>query len=133
MGLSINGHSTASVSNTVATAIMNSVDVAGLSLVRRDCHEIHPQAPTTDKMARIVTHKCILTNHANRVPVLASRAAGRANGKTQQTPQATAPVESVTAAMPAAFVPGAAFGGIVTADAVEAHAHDDSAEAFARN
>ena len=82
MGLRINGHSTATVSKTVAATIMNSVDVAGLRRVRRDCHEIHPQAPTTDKMARIVTHKCILTNNANTVPVLARRAAGRANGKT---------------------------------------------------
>jgi hypothetical protein len=84
-------------------------------------------------MARIVTHKCILTNIANNEPVLARSAAGNANGSTQHTPQATAPVAIVTAVTPAAFDPGGSFAGVFATGGEVAHAQDDGAGAFATN
>ena len=110
---------------------MKSVDMAGLRRVRRVCHAIQPHAPTTERIARMVTHRCILTSNANKDPVLARIVAGNANGKTQHTPQATAPVESVMAVTPAAFEPGGSLGGVFTTEAEVAHAHDDGAGAFA--
>ena len=107
--------------------------MAGLRRVRRVCHAIQPHAPTTERMARMVTHRCILTNNANKDPVLARIVAGSANGRTQHTPQATAPVESVMAVTPAAFEPGGSFEGVFTTEAEVAHAHDDGAGAFATN
>ena len=83
--------------------------MAGMRRVRRVCHAIQPHAPTTETTARMVIHTCILTNIANKEPVPVTTAAGSANGKTQHTPQATAPVESVTAVTPAAFEPGGSF------------------------
>jgi hypothetical protein len=79
----------------------------------------------------MVTHKCILTNTANNEPVLARTAAGNANGSTQHTPQATAPVASVMAVTPAAVEPGGSFDGILDADAE--HAQDAGVGAFATN
>ena len=81
----------------------------------------------------MVTHKCILTNIANNEPVLARSAAGNANGSTQHTPHAIAPVESVMAVTPAAFEPGGSFEGVFATGGEAAHAHGDGAGAFATN
>src|SRR5438309_1269457 len=45
------------------------------------------------------------STHASTPPTLASTAAGRANGKTQQAAQATAPAAAVKAVAPTALVP----------------------------
>lgn len=58
-GFSIKGHNTATVEKTVDEAIITSVDMAGFRCVRRTCHAIQAHAPTTARMAKIVTQMCI--------------------------------------------------------------------------
>ena len=120
-GFSINGHNTEIVISTVDTAIITSVEKDGLRPVRRVCHAIQPQAPRTAKTERAVIHQCMRTNEDSSEPVLASTVAGNAKGSTQHAPQAIAPVASVTAVTPAAFVPGGSFAEVFT---MVAHAHD---------
>jgi hypothetical protein len=61
------------------------------------------QPPATATRAMPIAQGMIPANHANTPPEMASIAAGNANGRTRQTPQASAPVAAM-AAEAAAFV-----------------------------
>ena len=103
IGSSIVGHITASIIAPVAKSMVAKVDRAGFRAARLDraTTQIHPAI--TASIAATVIHGWALPKKANTPPKLATMTGGRANGRTQQTPHATAAVEAVAATVVAAL------------------------------
>src|ERR1700761_6798729 len=126
-GFSISGHMIEIVVNNVDAVIIAHVEKAGRRPVRRTCQASHAQAPATASTDSEVIHQCIWMNEDSKDPVPASTVAGSINGSTQQAPQASAPVDTVNAAAPAALVPDGslATGSEVEREQAVAQAQDD--------
>ena len=92
------GHKSANAATTVAMVIALSVALDGRLLVRQlRCHtESHDAATITVAIAD--ADACERPNQARRPPAPAVATAGSANGSTQHTPHATAPVAVASAA-----------------------------------
>ena len=94
-------HQTAAAVNTaVARARISKVEWAGRRFARTDCTMTQTQPANTASEAMRMAHGVALANQLTTPPPTTSTAAGRANGNTQQMPQASAPVAARAADAP---------------------------------
>ena len=107
--VSISGHMTDPVINTVDAIMMISVDGAGRRPVRRICQASQLHAPVTARTDATLIHRCKCASDDRIEPVPARMVAGSVNGRMQHAPQASAPADNVMAVAPTAFAPGGSF------------------------
>src|SRR5262245_15781503 len=94
-------HEAMAARNTaVAMASINTLDCAGLRLLRTLWTMTHAHPLATASSAMRMAHGVALANQPITPPDMAATAAGSANGSTQHTPQASAPVAASAADVP---------------------------------